>query len=46
MYFDLLRYPAIADGERTEAPETGEPFEGNEIGWIDPGSERFAGRGF
>jgi hypothetical protein len=24
------------DGMRTEDPETGEPFEGNEIGWIDP----------
>jgi hypothetical protein len=36
MYFDPLRYPASADGERTEDPETGEAFEGNEIGWIDP----------
>jgi hypothetical protein len=36
MYFDPLRYQASADGERTEDPETGEPFEGNEIGWIDP----------
>jgi hypothetical protein len=36
MYFDPLRYPASEDGERTEAPETGEPFTGNEIGWIDP----------
>jgi hypothetical protein len=29
-------YPASADDERTEDPETGEPFEGNELGWIDP----------
>jgi hypothetical protein len=29
-------YPASTDGERTEDPETGEPFTGNEIGWIDP----------
>jgi hypothetical protein len=36
MYFDPLRYPASADGERTEDPETGEPFDRNEIGWIDP----------
>jgi hypothetical protein len=36
MYFDPLRYPASADGERTEDPETGELFEGDEIGWIDP----------
>jgi hypothetical protein len=36
MYFDPLRYPASADGTATEDPETGEPFEGNEIGWIDP----------
>jgi hypothetical protein len=36
MYFEPLRYPASADGERTEDPETGEPFEGNDIGWIDP----------
>jgi hypothetical protein len=34
MYFDPLRYPASQDG--TEDPETGELFEGNEIGWIDP----------
>jgi hypothetical protein len=36
MYFDPLRYSSSADGERTEDPETREPFEGNEIGWIDP----------
>jgi hypothetical protein len=36
MYFDPLRYPASADGTATEDPETGELFEGNEIGWIDP----------
>jgi phage terminase large subunit-like protein len=36
MYFDPLRYPASEDGLSTEDPETGEPFEGNEIGWIDP----------
>jgi hypothetical protein len=36
MYFDPLRYPASEDGTATEDPETGEPFEGNEIGWIDP----------
>jgi hypothetical protein len=28
IYFESLRYPASADGERTEDPETGEPFEG------------------
>jgi hypothetical protein len=32
MYFEPLRYPSSADGERTEDPETNEPFEGNEIG--------------
>jgi hypothetical protein len=26
MYFDPLRYPASADGEATEDPETGEPY--------------------
>jgi hypothetical protein len=26
MYFDPLRYPASADGERTEDPETGEAY--------------------
>jgi hypothetical protein len=26
MYFDPLRYPASADGERTEDPETGDVF--------------------
>jgi predicted phage terminase large subunit-like protein len=36
MYFEPLRYPASTDGERTEDPETGEPFEGNDLGWIDP----------
>jgi hypothetical protein len=36
MYFDPLRYPASEDGMSTEDPETGEAFEGNEIGWIDP----------
>jgi hypothetical protein len=36
MYFDPLRYPPSEDGMRTEDPETGEPFQGNEIGWIDP----------
>jgi hypothetical protein len=36
MRFESLRYPASADGERTEDPETGEPYEGNDIGWIDP----------
>jgi hypothetical protein len=36
MYFDPLRYPASADGEATEDPETGETFSGNQIGWIDP----------
>jgi hypothetical protein len=36
MYFDPLRHPASADGERPEDPETGELFEGNDIGWIDP----------
>jgi hypothetical protein len=36
MHFDPLRYPASADGESTEDPETGEQYTGNEIGWIDP----------
>jgi hypothetical protein len=36
MRFEPMVYPASVDGERTEDPETGEPFEGNEIGWIDP----------
>jgi hypothetical protein len=36
MNFDPLRYPASADGEVTEDPETGETFSGNQIGWIDP----------
>jgi hypothetical protein len=36
MRFEPMIYPASADGERTEDPETGDPFEGNEIGWIDP----------
>jgi hypothetical protein len=36
MRFEPMIYPASADGERTEDPETGEPFTGNEIGWIDP----------
>jgi hypothetical protein len=36
MRFEPLIYPASADGERCEDPETGEPFEGNDIGWIDP----------
>jgi hypothetical protein len=36
MRFEPMIYPASADGERTEDPETGEPFSGNELGWIDP----------
>jgi hypothetical protein len=36
MYFDPLRYPASDDGLRTEDPETGEEFGGNQIGWVDP----------
>jgi hypothetical protein len=36
MYFDPSRYPASADGLRTEDDETGELFTGNEIGWIEP----------
>jgi hypothetical protein len=36
MRFEPMAYPASADGERTEDPETGEPFTGNQIGWIDP----------
>jgi hypothetical protein len=36
MYFDPLRYPSSADGTATEDPETGESYEGNDIGWIDP----------
>jgi hypothetical protein len=36
MRFEPMIYPASADGERTEDPETGEPFEGNDLGWIDP----------
>ena len=39
MYFDPLRYPASADGEATEDPETGEPYEGNEIGWMIHGPQ-------
>ena len=31
-----MLYPASADGLRTEDPETGEPFTGSELGWIDP----------
>jgi hypothetical protein len=36
MRFEPMIYPASADGERTEDPETGEPFEGSDLGWIDP----------
>jgi hypothetical protein len=36
MRFEPMAYPASADGLRTEDPETGEPFTGNDIGWIDP----------
>lgn len=36
MRFESMVYPASADGERTEDPETGDAFEGNELGWIDP----------
>jgi hypothetical protein len=36
MRFEPMIYPASADGERTEDPETGEEFAGNELGWIDP----------
>jgi hypothetical protein len=36
MRFEPMIYPSSSDGERTEDPETGEPFEGNDIGWIDP----------
>jgi hypothetical protein len=36
MRFESMVHRASADGERTEDPETGEPFTGNEIGWIDP----------
>ena len=36
MRFEPMIYPASTDGERTEDPETGEPFEGNDLGWIDP----------
>jgi hypothetical protein len=35
MRFDPMRYPASADGERTELDD-GEPYTGNDIGWIDP----------
>jgi hypothetical protein len=35
MRFDPLRYPASADGLRTEY-EDGTPFRGNDLGWIDP----------
>jgi hypothetical protein len=45
MYFDPLRYPASVDGTATEDPETGEPFEGNEIGWIGPRALRRRWRG-
>jgi hypothetical protein len=34
MYFDPFRYPASVAGTATEDPETGEPFQGNDIGWI------------
>jgi hypothetical protein len=43
MYFDPLRYPASEDGLRTEDPETGEEYTGNEIGWIDPRASNEAG---
>jgi hypothetical protein len=36
MRFEPLIYPVSADGLRVEDPETGEPFDGNDIGWIDP----------
>ena len=36
MRFEPLIYPASNDGERCEDPETGEPFTGNELGWVDP----------
>jgi hypothetical protein len=36
MRFEPMAYPASADGLRTEDAETGEPFTGNELGWIDP----------
>jgi hypothetical protein len=35
MRFDPMRYPVSADGLRIEY-EDGEPFGGNDIGWIDP----------
>jgi hypothetical protein len=36
MRFEPMAYPASADGLRTEDPESGEPYEGNDLGWIDP----------
>jgi hypothetical protein len=36
MRFEPMIYPVSADGMRIEDPETGEPFTGNELGWIDP----------
>lgn len=36
MRFEPMVYPVSADGLRVEDPETGEPFTGNELGWIDP----------
>jgi hypothetical protein len=36
MRFEPMIYPVGADGMRVEDPETGDPFEGNELGWIDP----------
>jgi hypothetical protein len=34
--FEPMIYPVNAEGTRVEDPGTGEPFEGNELGWIDP----------
>jgi hypothetical protein len=36
MRFEPMAYPASADGLRTEDPESGEAFTGNDLGWIDP----------
>jgi hypothetical protein len=36
MRLEPMIYPVSADGMRVEDPETGDPFEGNELGWIDP----------
>jgi hypothetical protein len=36
MRFEPMVYPVCADGITIGDPETGEPFTGNDLGWIDP----------